>query len=805
MTAISKRASRVSALALLMVTGCGQGVTSTGTDPGASVAEPARAGTQQLYGQRPPEVARLSALGAVPDETPIDVAIGLGLPNEDERDAFVRDLYDPASPVFHQFLTPEEFTARFAPSPESYQAVLDFVARSGLTVIAAAPNRHHVHVRGSAAAVRSAFHVSLNQYQHPTEDRTFYAPDREPSVDLNVPLKYVSGLDDLHPPRRSANPETVINDAPHAGGSGSGGAFTGNDFRKAYAPGVGLTGAGQAIGVLQLNGYNASDITAYEQKNGYPNVPIQNVYLAGYTGTGGNQAPNAESPADIELVISMAPGASKVNVYGVPYTNPAILDALTEMANPTKGEPLPNQITTSYYFNYQSGAVYAPLAQLAAQGQALSVASGDYGSYNETSGGGDFPPTDDPHVTAVGGTVLTTNSSGAWSSETTWASSGGGFSPWSADPEFKIPAWQAGMNFAAFGGSSAVRNAPDVAMPATGISLFYNGGWNGFAGTSAASPLWAGFMALANQQAALRARPRIGFPNPALYAIGRGGSCPTCFHDITTGNNFNATNPSKYSAVAGYDLCTGWGTPNGQTLIDALVNSTVGWGVLPGGGTTVLADAATTFQNKLYVFGIGINDHQHYMNVFNGNAWAGWSAVPGGGTTELSDAATVFQNKLYIFGIGIGDHQHYMNSFNGSTWSGWSAVPGGGTTELSDAATVFQNKLYIFGIGIGDHQHYVNSFNGSTWSGWSVMPGGGTTNVADAAVALGNELYVFGIGINDHHHYVNAFNGTTWRGWSAVPGGGTTLLSDAAAVFENKVYLFGIGINDHQHYMNIYP
>jgi subtilase family serine protease len=154
--------------------------------------------------------------------------------------------------------------------------------------------------------------------------------------------------------------------------------------------------------------------------------------------------------------------------------------------------------------------------------------------------------------------------------ETTASFSGGGYSPWRNDPQFAIPWWQAGMDYTASKGSTTVRNAPDVSIVADSITVFSNGSWSGFAGTSAAAPLWAGFMALANEQAAASGRPRVGFANLALWAIGRGEKYRTCFHDITTGNNFNSTNPNLYSAVAGYDLCTGWGTPNGWALINAL-------------------------------------------------------------------------------------------------------------------------------------------------------------------------------------------------------------------------------------------
>jgi hypothetical protein len=90
--------------------------------------------------------------------------------------------------------------------------------------------------------------------------------------------------------------------------------------------------------------------------------------------------------------------------------------------------------------------------------------------------------------------------------------------------------------------------------------------------------------------------------------------------------------------------------------------------------------------------------------------------VQQGGTTNVSGTATVYNGKLYLFGIGINDHAHYVDVFDGSNWSG-SPVPGGGTTKTADAAAVYDGKLYLFGIGINDHGHYVNSFDGSTWRG----------------------------------------------------------------------------------------
>jgi hypothetical protein len=240
-------------------------------------------------------------------------------------------------------------------------------------------------------------------------------------------------------------------------------------------------------------------------------------------------------------------------------------------------------------------------------------------------------------------------------------------------------------------------------------------------------------------------------------------------------------------------------------LFVGLGNSAFGqsWREVPGGGTTLVADAATVYRGKLYLFGIGIGDHGHYVNVLDGSSWSGWSLVPGGGKTMLADSATVFRDKLYLFGIGIGDHGHYVNVLDGSSWSGWSPVPGGGTTAQPDAAVTFRDRLYLFSVGIGDHGHYVNTFDGANWSGWSLVPGGGTTVLADTAAVYRDRLYLFSIGINDHAHYVNTFDGGRWAGWSRVPGGGTTALSDAATVSGDKLYLFAVGTNDHAHYVNV--
>ena len=174
-------------------------------------------------------------------------------------------------------------------------------------------------------------------------------------------------------------------------------------------------------------------------------------------------------------------------------------------------------------------------------------------------------PAGDPYVTGVGGTSLTTaGAGGAWQSETAWQGSGGGIN----SDGFAIPSYQIPFINSLNQGSTTLRNIPDVAAQATGTYYCANGGChNGGYGTSLATPLWAGFLALANEQAN---GTSIGFLNPTIYAIGQGANYGTDFHDITTGNNFDSYSPTLFSAVTGYDLVTGLGSPNGQSMLTAL-------------------------------------------------------------------------------------------------------------------------------------------------------------------------------------------------------------------------------------------
>ena len=496
-------------------------------------------------------------VGRLPASQPLRLTIALPLRNESDLDELLQQLYDPQSSSYHQFLSVEEFTERFGPPQADYDALVSYLEASGLTVTGTAPNRMIVNVTGPVANIERVFHTTLSVYQHPTEDRTFYAPDREPTTDLPFDLWHITGLDNFSIPRPAS-----LRRVPEAKGSqtGSGpeGYFIGSDMRAAYYGGTTLTGKGQSVGLVEFAGYNLADVQNYFTQVKQPlNVTVTGVSTDGSSLSCTGSCDDTEQALDIEEAISMAPGMTSVHVY---VSDTSDVSIFNRMATDNTAK----QLSCSWGWSPADPTTDDPIfKEFAAQGQNLFVASGDSGAYRSRSSG--VYPADDAYVTSVGGTDLTTaGAGGPWSSESAWSDSGGGPSP----DRITIPGYQttAGVITSANKGSKTYRNCPDVAAEAnTDNYICYDGTCGGgWGGTSFAAPRWAGYLALTNQQAAANGLKPLGFINPTLYSIGLGSSYGTDFHDITSGNN------RVYSAVKGYDLVTGWGSPNGSGLINAL-------------------------------------------------------------------------------------------------------------------------------------------------------------------------------------------------------------------------------------------
>ena len=480
-------------------------------------------------------------------------------------ESFLSDVYNPKSPNFRNFVTPAEFTARFGPTQEQYDEVLSFAGTYGLEVVGGSRDGMEVQVKGTVGAIETAFHVSMNTYQHPTENRIFFGADREPTPNLTFNLWHVSGLDNFSIPKpRLVNkndyaaahgkyPEQVVSHATT--GSGPSASFLGSDMRAAYYGGTALTGAGQNLGLLEYYGTDLADLNTY-----YANVHQTNkvpVTLLSTDGTStscvysraGGYCDDTEQTLDMTQALGMAPGLASLVMY-VGSTDTAIISAMTTHS------PLPTVIGCSWGWTPADPGTLDPYFQkMAAQGQNFFAASGDSSTWSRRV---EAWPADDDYVVSVGGTDLVTSSAaGPWKSETAWVDSGGGISP----DRIAIPSWQklSGVINSSNKGSTTYRNGPDVSANAN--FTFYvcadqtTCTANSYGGTSFAAPMWAGFIALVNQQRVANGKADIGFINPYIYAENVTSTYGTDFHDITSGKS------GSYSAVTGYDLVTGWGSP----------------------------------------------------------------------------------------------------------------------------------------------------------------------------------------------------------------------------------------------------
>jgi kumamolisin len=514
------------------------------------------------------------SVGRLPATQSMQLNIVLPLRNQAELDNFLRELSDPSSGMYRRFLTVPEFTERFGPTQSDYDAVVRFAKANGFTVVGGTRDGMDVQIVGPVSAVEKAFHVTMGTYQHPTEGRIFYAPDREPTTNLPFQLWHISGMDNYSIPHpmfvkksdyaaaHGIDAEKVVSHATT--GSGPSASFLGSDMRAAYYGGTALTGAGQNLGLFEYLGTDLADLTTYYKNVGQTNnVPITLLSTDGTSTScvdtrAGGDCDDTEQTLDMTQAIGMAPGLSSLVMY-IGSTDTAIISAMTTHS------PLPTTIGCSWGWTPADPSTLNPYFQkMSAQGQNFFAASGDSSTWSASN---EAWPADNAYIVSVGGTdLITASAGGAWKSETAWTDSGGGISP----DGIPIPSWQqiSGVINSSNRGSTTLRNGPDVSANAN--FTFYvcadqtTCTANDYGGTSFATPMWAGYIALVNQQLAANGDPTIGFINPTIYAQNVTSSYATDFHDITSGTS------GSYSAVTGYDLVTGWGSPNGVGLINAL-------------------------------------------------------------------------------------------------------------------------------------------------------------------------------------------------------------------------------------------
>jgi kumamolisin len=490
------------------------------------------------------------------------LALVLTPQHEAQLDTFLQDLYDPRSPQYGHYLTPEQFAAAFHPAPVQLEALRQTLLEQGYEL---EPEPHGLlwGVKAPVSVVEDSLGVRMHAYVA-VDGRKYHAPEGPVRVPEEWPVAAMLGLYDS-PPRQAHHRLA----APHVAARAMVNINTG--IRRAYNVPATAGGNGQVLSLFQLDGYLASDIATYTSSRNIPQVPLKNILVNGFSGTPQTSGGQTEVTLDIELMNAMAPLAKQIRVYEAANSGYSFILLLNEMANPTlEDKLLPSLIGCSWGLpeNVVSQAMLeaenALFKQMAAQGQSFFAASGDSGATADGQNIGVGDPSSQPWVVGVGGTKLYVGNDGSYVGESTWAGGGGGISA-----VWPIPTWQANSVAQGSLGSTTMRNVPDVALnsdPNSGYVIVVNGQWlGGVGGTSCAAPLWTAFMGVVNSQRAEKGIGPVGFVNPLLYSINNTATYAADFHDI----NDQSTN-GFYPAVPGYDQATGWGSFNGGGLLMTL-------------------------------------------------------------------------------------------------------------------------------------------------------------------------------------------------------------------------------------------
>ena len=519
-----------------------------------------------------------SDLGHLSGNPSIGLVVPMRLKNGADLETLIQHLHTPDDALYGKYLSTSEFKTRFAPSDAEVAAVEKYFAAQGLSVKGHHANNLFINLEGHSQNIENALGIHFHQFRT-SDNRLVYAPVDEPLVEATVAsaINGVVGLNNFshwhHHLRKldTLKPFSVA-------GSGKTGYLVAADIRKVYNVNMTQTGAGQTVALIEFDSYLPSDLQAYASINGITLPTIKNVAVDG--GASGNEG---EAILDLDMVLALAPAATIMTYTGPDLNNATAqqwidtfskvaADNIAKIVSASEGGP---EVDDTSMMSAENNI----FQQMASQGQSMFVSTGDSGAYSDGSYAGAKnlgvnDPASQPYVTAVGGTTLTSDSGENYVSETAWGNpndqngadgGGGGISAY-----WTIPSWQRLISFTGNSASTTKRNIPDVALNSdanTGYEIAYTDKYAVFAGTSAASPLWAAFMALVNQQRAAKALSPIGFVNPALYLIGASLLYTSCFHDVTAGNNL------FYNAVPGFDLATGWGSANFGNLFNVLTTS----------------------------------------------------------------------------------------------------------------------------------------------------------------------------------------------------------------------------------------
>jgi subtilase family serine protease len=564
----------------------------------------------------------------------------------------LQDQQNPASPLYQQWLTPEQFGAQFGMSTADLAAVSNWVASEGLNLVQTARGRNFIVVSGTAGQIEKAFGTQIHKLVAGGENHFANVSDLTiPSAFAGV-VQSVTGLDDFKLKSR-ARSRTV---KPDFTSSISGSHFIApGDFYTIYDVNPllssSINGQGITIAVMGQTDISLSNVLAFRTASGLSTTNLPVVLLAGVTDPGVSENDIDEAQLDVEWSGAVAPNATILFVNSTNVISTSMVYAIDNNVAPIitvsygNCEALFGSATTVNSFN-------TLFQQANSEGITIMGPAGDAGAtdcdtgYPATQGlAVDFPASS-PYVTGAGGTEFNEGSGSYWNSsngnyqgsalsyipEMVWNDSsstngleagGGGKSSY-----FTKPSWQTGTGVPADG----ARDVPDISLNASPnhdgylfCSEYYsstgadegasctNGGYrytdgqslDVVGGTSVSTPTFAGLLALVEQKVG----HRLANANPAIYGLANSTYYANVFHDVTVGNNDSpctvgstgcTSSPIGFSATVGYDLASGWGSVDAYNMaqywttisgsVSSFINTTTTLSATPNS----LASSATT-------------------------------------------------------------------------------------------------------------------------------------------------------------------------------------------------------------------
>jgi subtilase family serine protease len=685
----------------------------------------------QLHKEVPDVVGRSLKLGHSNPNRSLHVAVSLPFGDQAGMEAFVNSVSDPRSPNYRNYMTPEQIGANFGLSDDKVQAVADYLKGNGFKINLIAKNHLNILADCTVAQAEKAFGTTINEYQVQDPSEPGRSQYFSFSSALQVPATIapfvvdVSGLESFTKPHRLA--------------------LTPTQGRVLYnlAPmyNAGMQGQGRTVAISNWDGYRLTNVPLYYSHFGLP-TPAggvgSNIHVVSIDGfNGGTASVGAEGDLDIQMVLGMAPLCNLYIYDNGGDLNSDLIGVLTKEVN----DNLADVISESYGWNIDSAtATSAHNLHVSMSGQGITymAASGDSGTSIEPYSYPDW----EPEVLLVGGTIATTDTSGNRTSEVGWSGSGGGWSLNSASFNV-LPSWQHGTGVPT---GNNHRLIPDVgfhASSSTGAYQFYLNGSlsSGYIGTSFASPVTAGSLAVAEQQIIANGglpangagKQRFGRMQDLIYSQNQRSDV---WLDITSGTS-NGTLPdgSTSSPHAGWDFETGWGPINWNAFVATQGSPTPDFSMsTTPSSQTVTAGSGTSYTTST----AGINGFAGTISLSVSGVPSGASAsfsptsVSAGGSATLSVNSGTAATGTYTLTVtgtaSTGTHTNTVTlvinpvpvpDFSMSTTpSSQTVTSGGGTSYTTSTAGI-------------------NGFAGTISLSVSGVPAGASASFSPTSVSAG--------------------------------------------------------------------